>query len=281
MSEVTRSERPKWKRAAKRAEGLERADRSDADMSGTRPHTAADGSVDLSEEPTEASSSAAGSNDALRGAEARPNAASSREAEEVSKVAAATGAPGARAVSTKAARAQTSGGDGDAAKSAHLRTGVDAALEAQLRAAAMESCEVAGVTLFDFVVRGNRNGLVLTVYIEHDLRIVDGEARSGVAFQHCVDVTRDFSERLVPLEDALPRYRIDVSSPGIERALPAHIDLQAYIGARLEARGVAGDPRACHRGALTDVTMDTLTLALDDGVVTLDRAHILELHTAV
>ncbi len=165
-------------------------------------------------------------------------------------------------------------------KSGHLRTGVDAGLQAQIHRAALESCAFVGVELFDFVVRGNRNGLVLTVYIENDLRIVDGEARSGVAFQHCVDVTRDFSERLVPYEAALPRYRIDVSSPGIDRVLPAHVNLERYIGARLEAVGSAGDPGACHRGVLQDVTASALTLALEAGPVTLDRAHIQELRTA-
>lgn len=132
----------------------------------------------------------------------------------------------------------------------------------QIREVVEPVCEAYGVVLVDarFV---NEGGRVLKVLIERPGSVP--EAGSGVTLVDCQEVSRDLSVVLDVNEDLVPKgaYRLEVSSPGLERPLFGIVDYVRFVGreARVQtARPIDGRRR--FTGVLQGV---------DDDVVLLDQ----------
>lgn len=83
---------------------------------------------------------------------------------------------------------------------------------------------VAGVEL---IWRTDQGGMVLEVTIERPTARTPGE---GVTVDLCSDVSRDLSTAL-DVDDLIgARYRLEVGSPGLERALYGHGDYERFRG---------------------------------------------------
>jgi ribosome maturation factor RimP len=106
----------------------------------------------------------------------------------------------------------------------------------RLREVAGVVCSAHGVSLVDarFVVQ---RGTVLQVLIE---RPDAPPGHSGVTLDDCQAVSRDLSTALDVEDEALPRgaYRLEVSSPGVERPLVRPHDYVRFAGcqARIKTR---------------------------------------------
>ena len=81
------------------------------------------------------------------------------------------------------------------------------ALPERIRSVIVDSCNDAGVTLVDVVMRGQARQLILDVFID---------TLEGVTHDHCRDVSRGIDERLQDDEFAGRLRAVDVSSPGAE-----------------------------------------------------------------
>ncbi|MEW5800372.1 MAG: ribosome maturation factor RimP [Bacteroidota bacterium] len=64
--------------------------------------------------------------------------------------------------------------------------------------------------LVDVVVRGERSSKVLEVYVDSD---------SGISLDQCSNISRELSARLDEADLVQGRYRLDVSSPGLDKPL--------------------------------------------------------------
>jgi len=88
---------------------------------------------------------------------------------------------------------------------------------------------------------------------------------AGVTLGDCEVASRAASEILDPLEEELPNYSLEVSSPGLDRPLWSLDDCLRFRGRRVAvqlARKIDGAARL--KGVLEDVKGDTLTVLDED-----------------
>jgi ribosome maturation factor RimP len=89
---------------------------------------------------------------------------------------------------------------------------------------ASEIAENHGFFLVDFVLRGNKNNPVIEVF-------VDGE--KNVSADDCASISREIDSRLDVLF-ADSSYRLDVSSPGVDRPLKFLKQFSKHINRKFE-----------------------------------------------
>jgi len=88
---------------------------------------------------------------------------------------------------------------------------------------------------------------------------------AGITLGDCEIASRAASEVLDPLEETLPNYALEVSSPGLDRPLWSLDDCLRFRGRRVAvqlARKIDGAARL--KGVLEDVKGDTLTVLDED-----------------
>ena len=120
-------------------------------------------------------------------------------------------------------------------------------LRARIAARGLELCHVEWK-------RGSRATLTLTV-----------DKPGGVTLEDCETASRAASEILDPLEEQLPRYALEVSSPGLDRPLWTLGDCARFRGRRVTVRlatKVEGAARL--KGVLEEVQGDALTVLDED-----------------
>ena len=88
---------------------------------------------------------------------------------------------------------------------------------------------------------------------------------AGITLQDCEIASRAASEILDPLEEMLPEYALEVSSPGLDRPLWTLADCLRFRGRRVAIQLVRKvDGAARLKGVLEDVQGDTLTVLDED-----------------
>jgi ribosome maturation factor RimP len=88
---------------------------------------------------------------------------------------------------------------------------------------------------------------------------------AGVTLEDCEIASRSASEILDPLEEKLPNYALEVSSPGLDRPLWTLADCVRFRGRRVAVQLVRKvDGAARLKGVLEDVKGDTLTVLDED-----------------
>lgn len=87
----------------------------------------------------------------------------------------------------------------------------------------------------------------------------------GVTLEDCEVASRAASEILDPLEEQLPKYCLEVSSPGLDRPLWTLADCARFRGRRVTVRLAAKlEGTARLKGILEDVQGDALTVLDED-----------------
>jgi ribosome maturation factor RimP len=141
-----------------------------------------------------------------------------------------------------------------------------AAAESGLEQLAARVAREAGVELVELSLRGAGAGRVLRVDI-------DRAGPAGVNHEDCQRVSRALGSALDE-SDLIPQsYHLEVSSPGIDRAIRSDDDIRRNSG-RL-VRVITNDPHAgrrCHRGRLLGAQDDYLLLEVE-GAATLRIAR--------
>jgi ribosome maturation factor RimP len=95
----------------------------------------------------------------------------------------------------------------------------------------------AGLELIELEWAREAEGWVLRVYVDvpPGARQADGSP-AAVSFSECERVSRDLSAAL-DVADVIPHgYRLEVSSPGIDRPLRRVVDFQRFAGQRVKVR---------------------------------------------
>jgi ribosome maturation factor RimP len=88
---------------------------------------------------------------------------------------------------------------------------------------------------------------------------------AGITLGDCEIASRAASEVLDPLEETLPNYALEVSSPGLDRPLWTLADCERFRGRRVAVQLVRKvDGAARLKGVLEDVQGDTLTVLDED-----------------
>jgi ribosome maturation factor RimP len=112
--------------------------------------------------------------------------------------------------------------------------------------------------------------------VEVLLAEVVGDSLVRLYIDHPDGVTLDLCERVTGhLGSVRERYALEVSSPGAERPLTKPDHFRRFVGRQARVR--TRDPHEGRRsftGELVGASDDELTLAADDGVVTIPYAEI-------
>ncbi|MHB1049763.1 MAG: ribosome maturation factor RimP [Bacteroidota bacterium] len=77
------------------------------------------------------------------------------------------------------------------------------------------------VFLVDVVLRGERSSKVIEVYVDTD---------KGITLDECSRISRELSAKLDETDIMTGRYRLDVSSPGLDRPLKVRRQYEKNIG---------------------------------------------------
>lgn len=100
-------------------------------------------------------------------------------------------------------------------------------------------CRAHGVELVDVQWTMDRGGPVLRVLIDRERPDMQpGEPGSGVSIDDCQAVSRDLSTALDVHERVVPsaRYRLEVSSPGLDRPLTKRRDYERFAGREIKVQ---------------------------------------------
>jgi ribosome maturation factor RimP len=91
----------------------------------------------------------------------------------------------------------------------------------------------AGLELVELEWNREAEGWVLRVFVDAP---PDAPGQGGVGFRECERVSRDLSAAL-DVADVIPHgYRLEVSSPGIDRPMRRMVDFQRFAGRRIKIR---------------------------------------------
>ncbi len=136
-----------------------------------------------------------------------------------------------------------------------------------VEALARPFAEQAGLSLWDVLYRKEGASQVLRVVIDRP---------GGVFIEDCETLSRALDPALDALDIGDGEYSFEVSSPGLMRELRTDAHLTAYIGrpvaAKLYKPDAAGNKE--YRGALVRFDEQTLTLAIQDTEIKLDRKDV-------
>ncbi len=103
--------------------------------------------------------------------------------------------------------------------------------------------------LIDFVVRGNPNNRVFEIFI-------DGE--KNISADDCAKVSRDVNKAIEDNQLISSSYRLDVSSPGVDRPLIYLKQYNKHIGRKLEVSYAHNDSTKKIIGILKNIEADNL-----------------------
>jgi ribosome maturation factor RimP len=129
-----------------------------------------------------------------------------------------------------------------------IDAGTESLLNARLAALGLELCHA------DWAQGRGRATLTLTI-----------DRPGGVTLEDCETASREASEILDPLEESLPPYVLEVSSPGLDRPLWTLADCARFQGRRVTVRlehKVEGTSKL--KGILENVREDSLTVLDED-----------------
>jgi ribosome maturation factor RimP len=96
--------------------------------------------------------------------------------------------------------------------------------------------------------------------------MVEREDQTSITVEHCAEVSRAVSALLDVADPIAGAYRLEVTSPGIDRPLVRRADYQRFAGleARVETE-LPIDGRRRFRGRLVGLAGDQVRLALPEG----------------
>jgi ribosome maturation factor RimP len=129
-------------------------------------------------------------------------------------------------------------------------------MEGRLRRLAEQAAARFGFVLFDLEVKGGGRKTVRVVL----------DRPEGVSVGDCARVSREISDG-IEMENLVPgSYRIEVSSPGLDRPLRGEADFLRFAGERARVKAVDAEGReAIHVGRIDHVRDGALGLKTDEG----------------
>jgi len=116
--------------------------------------------------------------------------------------------------------------------------------------------EEEGAELVDIVLKGTKRNHILIIYVDKI---------GGVTISDCTKISRKLLKK-TELEDILGNnYRLEVSSPGIDRPLKTKRDFERHIGRFLEIQ--FQDEKGLHKigGNMKKIEENIITISNDTG----------------
>ena len=124
------------------------------------------------------------------------------------------------------------------------------------------------VDLVDLEVRGHSGSRVIQVFVDQS---------NGVTIDTCARISRDFAEILDREDETLnlEKYRLEVSSPGIDRPLKTKKDFSRHIGKMVELKYKENMNVQKLTGNIADVCDENLRMTVNEQTVIIPMDQIL------
>ena len=127
-------------------------------------------------------------------------------------------------------------------------------------------CRAEGMELIHVEYQRERGGLTLRLYLDKP---------GGITLDDCANISRQLGDILDVGLESQPPYRLEVSSPGLERPLGRLSDFERFRGCRAKIRTNRPlNGRKQFSGILDGVSGLSVQLILDKGSVTIALAEI-------
>ena len=127
-----------------------------------------------------------------------------------------------------------------------------------------------GAYLVDVSIRGEKGSTVVEIFIDTD---------SGVTSGLCAEISRDISRELETANVIEGRYRLEVSSPGLDRPLKLPRQFKRHVGQQLTIVRRNGSGSAPIGGVLTELTETALVVSVTpDESISIPFDDVLEAH---
>ncbi len=138
-------------------------------------------------------------------------------------------------------------------------------LRQKLEEIVLPLCEEKGLHLVEIRVKGSAHDPVYQVF---------ADSESGITLAECEQLSGAIKDEL-DMDLTLPRrYRLDVSSPGLDRPLKQDFEFKKNIGQSLRVVAVYGDEERQIEGKLTGFDKDEIEIETKDKTERIRRDQI-------
>lgn len=128
--------------------------------------------------------------------------------------------------------------------------------------------ESSGAFVVDVAVRNERGGKLIQAFVDTD---------KGITIGQCAEISRELARQLDLSTLIQTSYRLEVSSPGIDKPIRLLRQYNKNVGRRFRVKYQGGDPQKPFLGMLKNVNNEQLEFQTDAGeIVTIDFSKIIE-----
>ena len=128
-----------------------------------------------------------------------------------------------------------------------------------------ETVKKYGCLLVDVIFRGSPNIPVIEIYIDNE---------EGVDIELCSNISRELNE-IIDSEELLPaNFRLDVSSPGVERPLKFLQQYKKHVNRNFEVEFIQGDEKKKFIGKLKSIYNEKLIFESGKSEIEIDFSSI-------
>jgi len=144
-------------------------------------------------------------------------------------------------------------------------------LRQRLRTIVEPTVRADGCELVAIEVTGDSYGRIVRLFVDK---------AGGVTIDDCARISRAVSPEF-DVEDPIEgEYRLEVSSPGIDRPVETVEDFQRFVGFRVKVRLIVGGPRRRFTGEIVSADEDTVRICMDGidhdlSFGQIDQAHLI------
>ena len=140
--------------------------------------------------------------------------------------------------------------------------------EESVKKMAEEICKKYGFILFELEIKGNKNNPVFSVFADNE---------KGITLKECEILSRELQDEIDMSEIVPPNYRLDVSSPGLDKPLIYDFQLKRNIGRDLELVYQTDDKKTKFIGQLDSFNENEIILKDKKGKISgYDRDKIIQ-----
>ena len=125
----------------------------------------------------------------------------------------------------------------------------------QIEELAKRICADMHIALYDVDEKMSVKGRIITVFLTKI---------GGISLDECARFSRRLSNELDEFDLIQDRYFLEVSSPGVERALKLKSHYMSAINDKVYVQYQEAEERKHITGILTEVNQDTITVRLND-----------------
>ncbi len=147
--------------------------------------------------------------------------------------------------------------------------------ESELEALIAPLCAARGIEVVMVEKTRERGALLIRVVIDREPNLPGKVVGSGVTLEDCQDVTRELSVLFDTYEADMGAYRLEVTTPGLNRPLVKAKDFQRFIGQKVAVMThEAIDNRKRFQGDLVAFENDEVKVQVDGKLWAIAFANI-------